>query len=191
MDIKPDDLVDDINLDGISTDTKYDLLGDNRDSVGKFLVIFIDKLTNMFINLFNKIIDVGVKQINLSHKNNKKYEKYKYSTVFNYIYIRYFITILIPPLGVFMSKGLYGFINILVCIFFCYINYVLGIIYSLILTYNSKHGDEFDRLEKEVIHKIKLNNKNDNINEGKGELFVMFLFLLLFVGLFVLVLYLK
>ena len=41
-------------------------------------------------------------------------------------WFRYTMTVLLPPFGVFLSKGLYGWFNILVCLVLTYINYLGG-----------------------------------------------------------------
>lgn len=119
---------------------------------------------------------------------------YKHGTIYNYNTLRYFITVLVPPLGIFLSKGILGWVNILISILFCYINYFLGIGYGIIITYNSKYADLYDQKQTDLIKRIKYNlSKNEKayLDENKGELIVMTMFMSVFVGLFILVIYFK
>ena len=56
-----------------------------------------------------------------------------------------------PPLGIFMSKGLYGWVNILLSIMLMYISYPVGIIYGMIISFNSYYSDYYqESTEKEI-----------------------------------------
>ena len=172
-----------------------DVLGNDRGKLSYFIVIFVDKLTNLFINLINNIFkfsfEIGFKPFDKPSVDTKIY---KYGSVYNYVYLRYLITILVPPLGIFFSKGILGWVNILISILFCYINYFLGIGYALVITYNSKYADLYEEKQTESIKRIKYSLSKDEkiyLDENKGELIVMFIFLLIFIGLFMLVIYFK
>lgn len=107
--------------------------------LGAFIIIFFDKLLHMFTNLFNKIlvigIDLGLETIDEEQQiNSKTIKLYKHGTIFNYIYLRYLVTILFPPLGVFISKGIYGWVNILMTLFF--LLYTLFYWYNICFSYN-------------------------------------------------------
>ena len=96
----------------------------------------------------------------------------------------------------FMAKGMYGWVNILMSLFFCYIHYFAGIIYALVITYNSKYADLYEKKQADDIKRIKLQLKENSDNQididnNKGELIVMGMFLSIFIGLFVLVIYFK
>lgn len=168
---------------------------EDKSYIGEFIVIFMDKLTNMFINLFNKLFQMASKQALTILKDDVVENKvYKHGTIYNYNTLRYFITVLVPPLGIFLSKGILGWVNILISILFCYINYFLGIGYGIIITYNSKYADLYDQKQTDLIKRIKYNlSKNEKayLDENKGELIVMTMFMSVFVGLFILVIYFK
>ena len=56
-----------------------------------------------------------------------------------------------PPLGIFMSKGLYGWVNILLSIMLMYISYPIGIIYGMIISFNSYYSEYYQEMnEKEI-----------------------------------------
>ena len=124
----------------------------------------------------------------------KKKKIFKKGTMYDYIYLRYIITIIVPPLGVFLSKGLLGWMNIIICIFFCYLNYIIGIIYALVITYNSHFPDLYTHVQKDKIKKFQLELKEKekvDFEQQKGEVFVMLFFLFGFVGLFASIIFLN
>ena len=59
-------------------------------------------------------------------------------------WFRYAMTVMMPPFGVFLSKGMYGWFNILVCIILTYIHYLLGIIYAFIITMRNRYADQYE-----------------------------------------------
>lgn len=63
--------------------------------------------------------------------------------------MRYLITILIPPLGVFLSKGLSGWFNILICFVLTFIHFLLGAIYAFVITYRNRYADRYEQVEKQ------------------------------------------
>jgi uncharacterized membrane protein YqaE (UPF0057 family) len=67
--------------------------------------------------------------------------------VLTYKYPRYIMTVLLPPIGVFMSKGAYGFFNVFVCLIITYVNYFAGIIYAFVITLRSRYADQYEQHE--------------------------------------------
>ena len=59
-------------------------------------------------------------------------------------WFRYAMTILMPPAGVFLSKGIYGWFSILVCIVITYINFIAGIIYAFVITMRNRYADQYE-----------------------------------------------
>lgn len=163
--------------------------------LGAFLVIFTDRIFNGIISLINKLFQMSSKQgLTLLRDSSIDKKVYKHGTIYNYVYTRYVATILVPPLGIFLSKGLYGWINILICFLFCYINYFIGIGYALIITYNSKYADLYEKKQADDIKRIKYNlSKSEKayLDSNKGELLVMCIFMGILVGIFLLVIYFK
>jgi uncharacterized membrane protein YqaE (UPF0057 family) len=62
-------------------------------------------------------------------------------------WFRYAMTIMMPPFGVFLSKGIYGWFNILVCGVLTYINFLLGIIYAFVITMRNRYADQYEDIE--------------------------------------------
>lgn len=68
---------------------------------------------------------------------------------------RLIITILIPPLGVFLSKGLYGWFNVLFCFALTWVHFVLGAIYALVITHRNRYADRYEEMEGTRLRLIK------------------------------------
>ena len=68
-------------------------------------------------------------------------------TVFSMKYIRYLITVLMPPFGILVTKGLYGWFNVLVCIVITYVNFMAGIIYAFVITARNRYADQYEEYE--------------------------------------------
>lgn len=61
--------------------------------------------------------------------------------------MRYLITILVPPLGVFLSKGLTGWFNIIICFVLTFIHFIFGAVYAFVITYNNRYADRYEKAE--------------------------------------------
>jgi len=75
--------------------------------------------------------------------------------IIRYNFIRYLITIIMPPIGIFMSKGLYGWVNILLSIMLMYISYPIGIIYGMLISFNSYYSDYYGEITEQEINDAK------------------------------------
>jgi len=69
--------------------------------------------------------------------------------------IRILLTVMVPPLGIFLSKGIMGWFNIFLCFILTYINFVLGVVYALIVTYKNRYADLYEQVEGQRIYMIK------------------------------------
>ena len=49
-------------------------------------------------------------------------------------FFRYTMNVLMPPFGIMLSKGMYGWFSILVCVLLTYMHYLAGIIYAFVIT---------------------------------------------------------
>lgn len=109
----------------------------------------------------------------------------KYGLMFSYKYVRYFLTVLVPPLGVFMAKGLFGWFNILICLVLCYVHYVLGIIYAFIVCVDSRYSDRFERRDISRIRKERQEaGAEEQTFESTYPLLSSIMFILMFFGIF-------
>ena len=59
-------------------------------------------------------------------------------------WFRYAMTIMMPPFGVFLSKGVYGWFNIIVCTVLTYIHFLLGIVYAFVITMRNRYADQYE-----------------------------------------------
>jgi len=71
----------------------------------------------------------------------------KNGIVVSYKFLRYIINIFLPPVGIYLSKGLYGWFNVIICFVLTYVHYVLGIIYCFIVTANNRYADLYEKTE--------------------------------------------
>ena len=92
---------------------------------------------------------------------------------FQYTYLRYLITLLVPPIGIFMSKGISGWINIVLSIGLMYINYFLGIAYGVLITFNSFYSDFYQQKEEQNYREIIENENIDEKSNNAKFIFVM------------------
>ena len=67
-------------------------------------------------------------------------------------FLRYSLTVLMPPFGVVLSKGLYGWFNVFVCMVITYINFVAGIVYAFVITSRNRYADQYEifQLQKDL-----------------------------------------
>jgi uncharacterized membrane protein YqaE (UPF0057 family) len=54
------------------------------------------------------------------------------------------MTVLMPPFGIFLSKGIYGWFNIFVCIVITYMHFLAGIIYAFVITMRNRYADQYE-----------------------------------------------
>lgn len=80
--------------------------------------------------------------------------------VYSLRFMRYIMTVLLPPFGVFLSKGLYGTFNVFICLILTYINYIAGIVYALVITMRNRYADQYEEYEYNV---LKANNPDESI----------------------------
>jgi len=132
---------------------------------GKLILASFDYVINKAIELINKLFVVIFKEGYNMFKTDEEMEVEKIrvrerrrdilkngSVVIRYSYFRYLITLLVPPLGIFMSKGIYGWVNILISFLLMYLYYPIAIFYGLIITINSYYADLYETVSiKEVL----------------------------------------
>ena len=78
-------------------------------------------------------------------------------TVISLKYFRYILTVLMPPFGILLAKGLYGWFSILVCMLITYVNFFAGIIYAFIITSRNRYSDQY---EKEELKRLNARTEN-------------------------------
>lgn len=83
-------------------------------------------------------------------------------TVISLKYFRYTLTVLMPPFGILLSKGLYGWFSILVCMLITYVNFFAGIIYAFIITSRNRYSDQY---EKEELKRLRASTDNSSVKQ--------------------------
>ena len=86
--------------------------------------------------------------------------KSKKGMCFEYTYFRYFMTIMIPPMGVFLARGLSAWYNIIICAFLSLIYYFPGLIYALIVIQSAPYANKYQEMKR---------NKLKNAKEENGQ----------------------
>ena len=123
-------------------DTFVDIL---LDFCGYFVIIFKDGMNfvhNMTFGQYNGIF-------------GSDYNVEKYGSCFTFKFLRYFITIITPPIGIFLSKGIKGWFSLVLCMILCYFHYIVGIVYAFVVTHNNRYADRYEDKEVERIARIK------------------------------------
>jgi uncharacterized membrane protein YqaE (UPF0057 family) len=93
--------------------------------------------------------------------------KNKDGDCYNSSFFRYIITILLPPMGVFMSKGVSGWPSITICAVLTLFHIFPGIIYAFIVTYHNRYSDRYQQREMDRIEEAKKRRAVDpNNNYG-------------------------
>lgn len=120
---------------------------------------------------------------------SKEYAEYikKHGSCYSYKYLRYFITLILPPLGVFMAKGLRGIITVLISLGLTYIYYPIGMIYSFVISSRSRYGDYYEKhqeLKFNMINDEKDNNNANGIEFIVGAIVIIFiLFMIVYLSM--------
>ena len=85
-------------------------------------------------------------------------------TVISMKYFRYMLTVLMPPFGILLSKGIYGWFSVLVCIIITYVNYMAGIIYAFVITARNRYSDQYEA------HQLKIARDQPDNQDISGTL---------------------
>ena len=80
---------------------------------------------------------------------------------------RYAMTVMMPPMGVFFSKGIYGWFNIIICTILTYMNFLVGIIYAFVITMNNRYADQYG---KQAYASAIINNP---IEDAVGDIYLL------------------
>lgn len=114
--------------------------------IGSMISLVMDFSSGGFNLIYSSLYDGGTDIIPNSEK---------FGQAISMKPIRILLTVMVPPLGVFLSKGIMGWFNILLCFILTYINFVLGVVYALIVTYKNRYADLYEQVEGKRIYMIK------------------------------------
>lgn len=110
----------------------------------------VDAVTTLFIKFMLLMLQIStiafdwVNNLIFGNFNGIIPNEVKKGKVISLKWFRYAMTVLMPPFGVFLSKGIYGWFNILVCLILTYINYLVGIIYAIVITMRNRYADQYE-----------------------------------------------
>jgi len=114
--------------------------------IGNMIGLIMDFSSGGFRLVYDTIYDTGTDIIPNSEK---------FGTTVSMRFIRVIITVLIPSLGIFLSKGILGYFNIILCFILTYISFPLGVVYAFVVTYKNRYADRYEAAEGQRIFMIK------------------------------------
>lgn len=103
--------------------------------------------------------------------------KSKKGTCFEYTFFRYFMTLMLPPMGIFLSRGISGWYNIIICGLLCFIKYFPGLIYALIIMQSAPYSKRYQEMKRDKLAKTKAEE-----NKDRSALELEYTPLLIFIG---------
>jgi uncharacterized membrane protein YqaE (UPF0057 family) len=103
--------------------------------------------------------------------------KPKKGTCFEYTFFRYFMTLMLPPMGIFLARGISGWYNILICGLLCFIKYFPGLVYALIIMQSAPYSKRYQEMKRDKLTKSKA---EDNKKTSAAE--IQYTPLLIFIG---------
>jgi uncharacterized membrane protein YqaE (UPF0057 family) len=107
------------------------------------------RLTLLLLQIASLAFDFTYNQI-FGNFNGIIPSSLKKGKVLSLKWFRYAMTVMMPPFGVFLSKGIYGWFNILVCCILTYIHYLVGIIYAIVITMRNRYADQYEDKQMEI-----------------------------------------
>ncbi len=133
--------------------------------IGKIFIflikdIFVDSLLVGFYNMVIDIFSEGFRFVDEMFFSDFKgllagKFKSKKGFCFEYTYIRYFMTVMLPPMGVFLARGISAWYNIIICGFLSLVYYFPGLIYALIVIHNAPYANRYQEMKREKLKKAK------------------------------------
>jgi len=75
-------------------------------------------------------------------------KSFKKGKVITTKFFRYTLNVLMPPFGIMLSKGVFGWFSILVCTLITYVNFFAGIVYAFVITSRNRYADQFEEYQK-------------------------------------------
>jgi uncharacterized membrane protein YqaE (UPF0057 family) len=136
---------------------------------GSLMVFFIDDILVKFLGtIYDFFIDTLTDGINwvqqIFFSDFKGFLagklKQKRGSCFENTLSRYFITIMLPPLGIFLSRGASAWYNIILCGLLCFFKYIPGFIYAIIVMHNAPYANRYRDMKRKKLEKARPPSKN-------------------------------
>ena len=87
-----------------------------------------------------------------------------------------------PPFGIMLSKGMYGWFSILVCVLLTYIHYLAGIIYAFVITTHNRYADQYEQYQ---MKKFEQEYNQVEVEQDMKAFFSTLAFIVIFVSVFI------
>jgi uncharacterized membrane protein YqaE (UPF0057 family) len=121
-----------------------------------FIDVVLTTFYNMTIDIFSNAFDFVDKMFFSDFKGILAGRfKSKKGICIEYTYFRYFITIMIPPMGLFLARGISAWFNLLVCAILSFVHYFPGLIYALIVIQSAPYANRYQEMKREKLKKEK------------------------------------
>ena len=62
-------------------------------------------------------------------------------------FFRYTMNVLMPPFGILLSKGIYGWFSVLICMLMTYVHFLAGIIFAFVITSRNRYADQYEQYQ--------------------------------------------
>lgn len=121
--------------------------------ISLLVVYFLDLLAGfgkLFINMTKDFRMSGSKFVyDMIYKDGTRVipSAEKYGTIINLKPLRIILCIMYPPLGVFLSRGIYGIHYAIIAFILTYINVLFGICFALVITHIPYYADKFSQYD--------------------------------------------
>ena len=142
------------------------------------IIGFIIKFTLLLLQISSLAFDFTYNLI-FSNFNGIIPSSLKQGKVISMKWFRYVMTVIMPPFGVFLNKGIYGWFNILVCMILTYIHYLLGIVYAIVITVRNRYADQYEDKQMEIAN---ANNPPEQVKADINALVGSLVFVIIFFG---------
>ena len=113
--------------------------------IAEWIILLVWKIINHIFKMFRDIVHYVYDLFFGSF--NGIFNGADVTTCYSYKYLRYICTVFAPPIGIFFSKGVYGWFNILICWIITMINFIAGIVYAFVIMRNDNYASRFERVQ--------------------------------------------
>jgi len=138
--------------------------------VGQFLIFILKAVfENFFKGLYNFFVDILSDAIKFTQEmffgDFKGFFagklKSKKGIAFEFTFFRYFTTLMVPPIGIFLARGFSAWYNIILCGLLCFLSHFIGIVYALIVMQNAPYSARYKIMKREKLARRRPPPKND------------------------------